>query len=167
MKTTIDYGGDYSGQPSDYQTTMKQEFTCDYLVDITGLVDDGRNLYSCCHPSGVMCGKEDCPVVIDFYKRCQKDVEANDYESLTRGKLCPLKALEPPILFFGNMDSAPDIAATLKTGMIKYRVDGELPRVEYIGGQCDGSRCAWYDEMKEQCAILRLARSVTRSVTHK
>ena len=90
-----------------------------------------------------------------------------DYDSLTRGKLCPLKALEPPILFFGNMDSAPDIDATLKTGMIKYRVDGELPRVEYIGGRCDGSRCAWYDEMKEQCAILSLARSVSRSTTHK
>ena len=60
---------------------MKQDFSCDYLVDITGLVDDGKNLYSCCHPSGVMCGKEDCPVVIDFNRRCQKEATTIDYAS--------------------------------------------------------------------------------------
>ena len=70
---------------------MPKDFTCDYLVDITGLVDDGKNLYSCCHPSGVMCGKEDCPAVIDFNRKCQKDSEANDYDRILRGKLCPLK----------------------------------------------------------------------------
>lgn len=90
-----------------------------------------------------------------------------DYDSLTRGKLCPLKAVEPPALTIWNSDPAPDLAATLKTGVIKCRADGEPPRVEYIGGRCDGSRCAWYDEMKEQCAILSLARSVSRSTTHK
>ena len=45
--------------------------------------------------------------------------ETIDYESLTRGKLRPLKA-----------------------GVIKCRADGEPPRAEYIGGQCDGPRCA-------------------------
>lgn len=31
---------------------MPKDFTCDYLVDITGLADNGENLYSCCHPYG-------------------------------------------------------------------------------------------------------------------
>ena len=138
---------------------MDPDFSCDYLVDITGLVDNGKNLYSCCHPSGVMCGKEDCPVVIDFTRRCQKDTAANDYDDLTRGKLCPLKATRPPVLSFWNLDPAPDLAATLKTGVIKFRADGEPPRVEYIGGQCDGPRCAWWDADKERCAVLSIARN--------
>ena len=138
---------------------MDTDFSCDYLVDITGLVDNGENLYSCCHPSGVMCGKEDCPVVIDFARQCRKDAEANDYDSLTRGKLCPLKATRPPVLGFWNLDPAPDLAATLKAGVIKCRADGEPPRVEYIGGQCDGPRCAWYDQTAERCAVLSIARN--------
>ena len=81
-----------------------------------------------------------------------------DYESLTRGKLCPLKATRPPVLSFWNLDPAPDLAATLKAGVIKCRADGEPPRVEYIGGQCDGHRCAWYDQTAERCAVLSIAR---------
>ena len=84
---------------------------------------------------------------------------AIDYDSLTRGKLCPLKAAEPPVLAFWNLDPAPDLAATPKSDVIKCRADGEPPRVEYIGGQCDGSRCAWYDQTAERCAVLSLARS--------
>ena len=91
-------------------------------------------------------------------RRCQKDTAANDYDSLMRGKLCPLKANQPPVLGFWNLDPAPDLAATLKAGVIKCRADGEPPRVEYIGGQCDGPRCAWYDAGKERCAVLSLAR---------
>lgn len=138
---------------------MGQDFSCDYLVDITGLVDNGENPYSCCHPSGVMCEKEDCPAVIDYNRRCLKDTEASDYDSLTRGKLCPLKANRPPALAFWNLDPAPDVTATLKAGVIECRADGEPPRVEYIGGQCDGPRCAWYDADKKRCAVLSLARS--------
>ena len=77
-----------------------------------------------------------------------------DYDSLTRGKLCPLKATR---LGFWNLDPAPDLAATLKAGVIKFRADGEPPRVEYIGGQCDGSRCAWWDAMADRCAVRTLA----------
>ena len=138
---------------------MKQNFSCDYLVDITGLVDNGENLYSCCHPSGVMCGKEDCPVVIDFMRRCQKDTAANDYDSLTRGKLCPLKAAQSPGLALWSLDPVPDLAATLKTSVIKFQADGKMPRVEYIGGRCDGPRCSWWDADKERCAVLSLARN--------
>ena len=36
----------------------------------------------------------------------------------------------------------PDLAAALKVGVIKCQADGEPPRVEYIGGECDGPRCA-------------------------
>ena len=104
---------------------MDTDFSCDYLVDITGLVDNGENLYSCCHPSGVMCGKEDCPVVIDFNKRCLKDTEENDYDGLTRGKLCPLKQ---------------------GIGIDHWR-------------ECDGPRCAWYDQATERCAALSIARN--------
>lgn len=138
---------------------MEQDFSCDYLVDITGLVDNGENLYSCCHPSGVMCGKEDCPVVVDFARRCRKDAEENDYDDLTRGKLCPMKANQPPVLGAWNLDPAPDLAETLRVGVIKCRSDGEPPRVEYIGGQCDGPRCAWYDQTAERCAVLSIARN--------
>lgn len=69
-----------------------------------------------------------------------------DYDSLTRGKLCPLKAPEPP-----NLD------AILRVGAIKCRTDGEPPRVEYIGGRCDGPRCAWWDASKGRCAALSLS----------
>lgn len=71
-----------------------------------------------------------------------------DYDSLTRGKLCPLKATETP-----------DLDAILRVGAIKCRTDGEPPRVEYIGGQCDGPRCAWYDKTAERCAVLSIARN--------
>src|SRR5699024_962521 len=97
--------------------------------------------------------------VIDFNKRCLKDTEKNDYDGLTRGKLCPLKAAEPPALAFWNLDPAPDVSDLLRAGVIKCRADGEPPRVEYIGGQCDGPRCAWYDQTAERCAVLSLARN--------
>lgn len=74
--------------------------------------------------------------------------KASDYGSLTRGKLCPLKATEPP-----------DLDAILRVSAIKCRADGEPPRVEYIGGQCDGPCCAWWDADKERCAVLSLARN--------
>lgn len=97
-----------------------------------------------------------------------------DYDSLTRGKLCPLKAVEPPALTIWNSDPAPDrpagpadLQAVRRDRPDHDRADRGPARVEYIGGQCDGSRCAWYDEMKEQCAILSLARSVSRSTMHK
>lgn len=82
-----------------------------------------------------------------------------DYDSLTRGKLCPLKAAEPPVLTIWNSAPEPDLAEALKDGAIKYRANGEPPRVEYIGGQCDGLRCAWWDAGKERCAVLSLARN--------
>lgn len=85
--------------------------------------------------------------------------EPNDYDSLTRGKLCPLKANQPPALGTWNLDPAPDLAETLKAGVIKCRADSELPRVEYIGGQCDGPCCAWWDAEKERCAVLSIARN--------
>lgn len=154
---------------------MEKDFSCDYLLGITGLLDNGENLYSCCHPSGVMCGKEDCPVVIDFARgqtgymgenptatifRGMNDygAEANDYDSLTRGKLCPLKTAEPPILVFWNLEPDPGLAARLKAGVIKCLANGEPPRVEYISGRCGGSRCAWWDADRERCAVLSIAR---------
>lgn len=82
-----------------------------------------------------------------------------DYDSLTRGKLCPLKANRPPVLDIWNLDPAPDLAETLKVGVIKCRSDGEPPRVEYVGGRCDGPRCAWYDQTTERCAVLSIARN--------
>lgn len=85
--------------------------------------------------------------------------EASDYDSLTRGKLCPLKAAEPPMLGLWNLDPAPDVSGLLRGGVVKTRADGEPPRVEYIGGQCDGPCCAWWDADKERCAVLSLARN--------
>ena len=111
METTIDYASDYSGEASDYQTTMAE------------------------NPSATI-----------------------DYDGLMRGKLCPLKAAEPPILSCWNLEPDPDLAERLKAGVIRCRADGEPPRVEYIGGQCDGPRCAWYDQTAERCAVLSIAR---------
>lgn len=85
--------------------------------------------------------------------------EPNDYDDLTRGKLCPLKANQPPALAFWNLDPAPDVSDLLRAGVIKCRADGEPSRVEYIGGQCHGPRCAWYDQTAERCAVLSLARN--------
>ena len=81
-----------------------------------------------------------------------------DYDGPTRGKLCPLKATRPPVLAFWNLDPAPDVRK-LRVATMKIRADGEPPRVEYIGGQCDGPRCAWYDQTAERCAVLSLARN--------
>lgn len=114
---------------------MKQDFSCDYLVDITGLVDNGKNLYSCCHPSGVMCGKEDCPVVIDFARRCRKDAEENDYDSLT--KLCPL------MMACAWASLAHDIGAEEALSLAR----------------CNGPCCAWWDADKDRCAVLSIARN--------
>lgn len=123
---------------------MRQDFSCDYLVDITGLVDDGENRFFCNHPSGVMCGKENCPAVIDFERRCKKDAEASDYDGLTRGKLCPLKARGP--LEQANMRALMDAAA------------GRDPLIACKHPMCEGSRCAWWDADKERCAVLSIAR---------
>ena len=43
---------------------------------------------------------------------------------------------------YNKYDPEPDLAAALKVGVIKCQADGEPPRVEYIGGECDGPRCA-------------------------
>ena len=75
---------------------------------------------------------------------------ANDY------RLCPLKTTG--VLAFWNLGPAPDVAQELRVATMKIRVDGEPPRVEYIGGRCDGPRCAWWDASKERCAVLSLAR---------
>lgn len=82
----------------------------------------------------------------------------SDYDGFTHGKLCPLKAAEPPVLTIWNSDPEPDLAEALKAGVIKCRADGYPPRVEYIGGRCDGPRCVWWDADKERCAVLSLAR---------
>ena len=53
----------------------------------------------------------------------------SDYDSLTRGRLCPLKAAQSPGLALWSLDPVPDLAATLKTSVIKFQADGKLPRV--------------------------------------
>ena len=76
---------------------------------------------------------------------------ANDY------RLCPLKVAG--VLAFWNLDPAPGVEQKLRVATMKIRADGEPPRVEYIGGQCDGPRCAWYDQTTDRCAALSIARN--------
>mgnify|MGYP001852774569 FL=1 len=142
------------------------DLSCDYLIDITGLTDVPKEVYSCARQDGA-CENKNCPAAKNFEKKSsdyQTTMAENpsgtiDYDSLTRGKLCPLKAAEPPALAFWNLDPAPDVSDLLRAGVIKCRADGEPPRVEYIGGQCDGPRCAWYDQTAERCAVLSMARN--------
>ena len=142
------------------------DLSCDYLIDITGLTDVPKEVYSCARQDGA-CENKNCPAAKNFEKKSsdyQTTMAENpsgtiDYDSLTRGKLCPLKAAEPPALAFWNLDPAPDVSDLLRAGVIKCRADGEPPRVEYIGGQCDGPRCAWYDQTAERCAVLSIARN--------
>ena len=142
------------------------DLSCDYLIDITGLTDVPKEVYSCARQDGA-CENKNCPAAKNFEKKSgdyQTTIAENpsgtiDYDSLTRGKLCPLKAAEPPALAFWNLDPAPDVSDLLRAGVIKCRADGEPPRVEYIGGQCDGPRCAWWDADKNRCAVLSLARN--------
>ena len=82
-----------------------------------------------------------------------------DYDGFMHGKLYPLKAAEPPVLAFWNLEPAPELSEMLKDGVIKCRADGDPSRVEYIGGQCSGPRCAWWDADKSRCAVLSLARN--------
>ena len=51
-----------------------------------------------------------------------------DYHSLTREKLCPLKATRSPVLGFWNLDPAPDLSATLAV-----RATAPLRLVEWAG----------------------------------
>lgn len=116
MKTTIDYGSDYGGQPSDYQTTMTQTTIANDLL------------------------------------------EAGDY------RLCPLKAAREPVLAFYNTDISgqeKDFAESLGVSKVVgiNEPEGGASRVEYIGGQCDGPRCSWWDADKERCAVLSIARN--------
>lgn len=142
------------------------DLSCDYLIDITGLTDVPKEVYSCARQDRA-CENKNCPAAKNFEKKSsdyQTTIAENpsatiDYDGLARGKLCPLKATRPPVMAFWNLDPAPDLAATLKAGVIKCRADGEPPRVEYIGGQCDGPRCAWWDADKERCAVLSIARN--------
>ena len=68
-----------------------------------------------------------------------------DYDSLTRGKLCPLK--ERGALEQADMRALMDIA------------NGCPPLIPCKPPECDGPRCAWWDADKERCAVLSLARN--------
>ena len=93
------------------------------------------------------------PAATIFYGMNDYGNEASDY------RLCPLKAGCPPMPTFYNIDPAPDVSGLLRGGVVKVRADGEPPRVEYIGGTCNGPRCAWWDADKSRCAVLSLARN--------
>lgn len=85
-----------------------------------------------------------------------------DLEPDSDYRLCPLKESRPPILAFWNVEPSPDLLTTLKLDAIKVKVDGAPPRIEYVGGYCDGPRCAWWDDPRQQCAALTLARSAAK-----
>ena len=82
-----------------------------------------------------------------------------DYDSLARGKLCPLKVTQEPMMLLQNVEPDEDALAAFAGGIVRVCAPGEPPRVEYIGGQCDGPRCAWYDKTAERCAALSIARN--------
>ena len=84
---------------------------------------------------------------------------AIDYDSLTRGKLCPLKIAQEPVMLFQNAEPDPNALTDFKSGIVRVRALDEPPRVECTGGQCDGPRCAWYDQTADRCAVLSIARN--------
>lgn len=73
-------------------------------------------------------------------------------------KLCPLKGATSPVLAFCNIDAQEDIEKNLGVKCLAIRDKTKEPSVEYIGGYCDGPRCAWYDGRKDNCAVLSIAR---------
>ena len=83
----------------------------------------------------------------------ENPAEVNDY------KFCPLKGGQAPLLSLWNLDPPPDLTGLASGGVLQIRADDEPPRLEYVGGRCDGPRCAWWDADKERCAVLSIARS--------
>lgn len=71
--------------------------------------------------------------------------EASDYDSLTHGKLCPMKERGP-------LEQA-DMRALMD------KANGCTPLIACKPPLCDGPRCAWYDQMAERCAVLSFARN--------
>ena len=71
--------------------------------------------------------------------------EANDYGSITHGKLCPLKERGP--LEKMDMRALMDAA------------NGLTPLIACKPPLCGGSDCAWWDADKERCAVLSIARN--------
>lgn len=71
-----------------------------------------------------------------------------DYDGLTRGKLCPLKERGP--LEWADMRALMDAA------------NGLTPLIACKPPLCDGPRCAWWDDPRQQCAALTLARSAVK-----
>lgn len=84
---------------------------------------------------------------------------SSDYESLTRGKLCPLKSVQGPLTVYRKAGPIGSIDDLERGGVLRVVAGGDQPRLEYIGEQCDGPRCAWWDIDKEHCAVLSLARN--------
>lgn len=71
--------------------------------------------------------------------------EPNDYDDLTRGKLCPLKERGP--IAQADMRALMDAA------------NGLTPLIACKPPLCDRSACSWWDADKERCAVLSLARN--------
>ena len=115
------------------------DLSCDYLIDITGLTDVPKEVYSCARQDGA-CENKNCPAAKNFEKKSsdyQTTIAENpsatiDYDSLTRGKLCPIFAAG--LVIAGHT-----------------RADEHLARC--------GPRCAWYDQTTDRCAVLSLSRN--------
>ena len=114
------------------------DLSCDYLIDITGLTDVPKEVYSCARQDRA-CENKNCPAAKNFEKKSsdyeatmpENPAEASDY------KLCPL----------------------LAAGYISAPVRPDKPQDMERALKCHGPRCAWYDQTSERCAVLSMARN--------
>ena len=114
------------------------DLSCDYLIDITGLTDVPKEVYSCARQDGA-CENKNCPAAQNFEKKSSdyKTTIAENPTGIIDYKFCPMLTAG-----YISAPARPDTAEEMKTAL-----------------ECHGPRCAWWDADKSRCAVLSIARN--------
>lgn len=114
------------------------DLSCDYLIDITGLTDVPKEVYSCARQDGA-CENKNCPAAKNFAKKSSdyQTTMAENPSGTIDYKACPLLLL-----------------TWLSLPINPKKKDKMLRDIE-----CARKFCAWWDADKERCAVLSLARN--------
>lgn len=78
-------------------------------------------------------------------------------------KICPLmKGSYDDVMVFRNVEPSAEVVEALsdrKNVGISVRDYTDERTIEPLTGTCKESACAWWDELKQCCAVLTIARS--------